>query len=48
MPETLTCQAPAKLNLALSVGPPAEDGMHPICTWMIAIALCDELTFTRL
>lgn len=48
MPETLTCQAPAKLNLALSVGPPAEDGMHPICTWMVAIDLCDELTVTRL
>ena len=48
MPETLTCQAPAKLNLALSVGPPDEDGMHPICTWMVAIDLCDELTVTRL
>ncbi len=48
MPETLVSQAPAKLNLALSVGPPAEDGMHPICTWMVAIDLCDELTVTRL
>ena len=48
MAETLVSQAPAKLNLALSVGPPAEDGMHPICTWMVAIDLCDELTVTRL
>ena len=48
MPETLTCQAPAKLNLALSVGPPDEDGMHPICTWMVSIDLCDDLVITRL
>ncbi len=48
MPETLTCQAPAKLNLALSVGPPDEEGMHPICTWMVSIDLCDELAVTRL
>ena len=48
MPETLTCQAPAKLNLALSVGPPDVEGMHPICTWMVSIDLCDELAVTRL
>ena len=35
--------APAKLNLALSVGPPGDDGMHPICSWMVAVDLVDEL-----
>ncbi len=40
--------APAKLNLALSVGPPDADGMHPIATWMVTVDLCDELHLTRL
>ena len=44
----LTVPAPAKLNLALSVGPPDDDGMHPICTWMVTIDLCDELEVSRL
>ena len=35
--------APAKLNLALSVGPLNADGMHPIASWMITIDLHDEL-----
>lgn len=42
-------RAPAKLNLALAVGPPrAEDGYHPICSWMATIDLADELLVTRL
>ena len=44
--------APAKVNLALSVGPPlrggASDGYHPIASWMAPIDLCDELHVTRL
>jgi 4-diphosphocytidyl-2-C-methyl-D-erythritol kinase len=40
--------APAKLNLALAVGPPDADGMHPVCSWMVTVDLCDELTVTRL
>ncbi len=44
----LTVLAPAKLNLALSVGPPDDDVMHPICTWMVTIDLCDELVVSRL
>jgi len=41
--------APAKLNLVLAVGPPrAGDGFHPICSWFVAIALADELSFERL
>ncbi len=41
--------APAKLNLALSVGP-ADDGrgMHPISSWMVTIDLVDDLYVTRL
>lgn len=45
---TLTVQAPAKVNLALSVGPPDAQGMHPICSWMTTVDLCDELELTRL
>lgn len=46
--DRITIRAPAKLNLALSVGPPNGDGMHPICSWMVTIDLCDELEVTRL
>ncbi len=48
MVDTVTIEAPAKLNLALSVGPPDDDGMHPICSWMVTIDLCDELVVSRL
>ena len=48
MADSIALQAPAKLNLALSVGPPDDDGMHPICTWMVTVDLCDELLVTRL
>ncbi len=49
---TIAVQPPAKLNLALAVGPPdgPPDGpvRHPICSWMITISLCDDLVITRL
>lgn len=48
MPESLTIHAPAKLNLALSVGPPAESGLHPICSWMVSVDLYDEVALHRL
>ena len=48
MPPVVRLLAPAKVNLALAVGPPAEDGMHPISSWMVTIDLCDELLVTRL
>lgn len=48
MPDVLTISSPGKLNLALAVGPPDEDGMHPICSWMATVDLADELTITRL
>jgi len=41
-------QAPAKLNLALAVGPPDERGMHPIRSWMVTVSLADDLEVTRL
>jgi len=46
-------RAPAKINLALAVGPPnppppAGDGLHPIVSWFCAVDLFDELTVTRL
>lgn len=42
----LTC--PAKVNLALSVGPPRGDGLHPIASWMVALDFADTLTLKRL
>jgi len=41
-------RCPAKVNLALSVGRPDADGMHPIASWMIAVSLIDELTVERM
>jgi 4-diphosphocytidyl-2-C-methyl-D-erythritol kinase len=40
--------APAKLNLALSVGSPGVDRMHPIASWMVTVDLHDELLITKL
>lgn len=48
-PDCITRSAPAKVNLALAVGPPREgDGLHPICSWFAPIDLADELLITRL
>lgn len=33
----------AKLNLALSVGGLDENGMHPVCSWMVKIDFADTL-----
>ena len=48
MSQTIHLQAPAKLNMALSVGPPDAEGMHPICSWMLTLSLCDEMNLTAL
>ena len=48
MRRTITLEAPAKVNLALAVGAPAEDGLHPICSWMVTIDLADVLEVTRI
>ncbi|MBX3355707.1 MAG: 4-(cytidine 5'-diphospho)-2-C-methyl-D-erythritol kinase [Phycisphaeraceae bacterium] len=47
---TITLAAPAKVNLALSVGAPspAHGGLHPISSWMVTVDLVDDLTLTRL
>ena len=44
---------PAKVNLALSVGAPgsepnADNRMHPICSWMVAVRFGDTLSLTRI
>lgn len=45
----LTRLCPAKLNLALSVGPPdAETGYHPIASWMVALDWGDTLKLEAL
>jgi len=47
---TITVHAPAKVNLALSVGPPdpTRQGLHPIASWMMTVDLVDDLTLTQL
>lgn len=47
---TIALAAPAKVNLALSVGAPSAShrGFHPISSWMITVDLVDDLTLTRL
>ena len=46
--EAITLHCPCKINLALSVGSPQRDGMHPIASWMAAIDFGDTLQLTRL
>lgn len=49
MPVSLTIRAHAKLNLALSVGPPRPPkGYHPIASWFAPIDLHDDVTVRKL
>ena len=48
MRDRIHVQAAAKLNLALSVGAPGADGMHPIAGWMATVDLHDDLELVRL
>src|SRR5262245_27082839 len=51
MPPPVVIRAPAKLNLALSVGPPTattSGTMHPICSWMVTVDLFDDLHIAQL
>ena len=48
MGDVLSTQAPAKLNLALAVGPAEAGRMHPICSWMVTVSLYDDLEVRRL
>ncbi|MEE2912588.1 MAG: hypothetical protein VX436_02150 [Planctomycetota bacterium] len=41
-------QAPAKVNLSLSVGPQDSQGMHPLISKAICVSLTDDLEITRL
>ncbi|MCK4873716.1 MAG: hypothetical protein KAS72_13420 [Phycisphaerales bacterium] len=49
MRSTIRQLAPAKVNLALSVGAadPSAEGKHPICSWMVSVNLHDVLELTR-
>jgi 4-diphosphocytidyl-2-C-methyl-D-erythritol kinase len=42
----LTVAAPGKVNLSLFVGPPREDGLHPLVSVVQPVSLADELTLT--
>ncbi|MFM7051537.1 MAG: 4-(cytidine 5'-diphospho)-2-C-methyl-D-erythritol kinase [Planctomycetota bacterium] len=48
MASTASAHAPAKVNLALSVGAPRADGMHEIASWMVTTAFGDDLMLRRL
>ena len=43
---SVTVRAPAKVNLALVVGPVRDDGFHPLDTVYQAISLYDDVTVT--
>jgi 4-diphosphocytidyl-2-C-methyl-D-erythritol kinase len=46
-PSDITLAAPAKLNLALSVGGPDATGYHPLASWMVALDFGDTVTLQR-
>ncbi len=41
---TVIEQGPAKVNLVLHVGPPREDGLHPLCSLFASLDLADVVT----
>ena len=48
MNQRVIARAPAKVNLALAVGPARADGMHPIASRMINVTLYDDLDVIEL
>ncbi|NHN55660.1 4-(cytidine 5'-diphospho)-2-C-methyl-D-erythritol kinase [Calidifontibacter sp. DB0510] len=42
--QAVTVRVPAKVNLALTVGPPREDGFHGLATIFHAVNLTDDVT----
>jgi len=40
----VTYLAPAKVNLFLHVGAPAQDGFHPVCSAMVFADIGDEVS----
>lgn len=47
MDDDLLVHAPAKLNLALSVGAPRPDGFHPLSSWMVTLDWGDSIYLRR-
>ena len=45
---SVTVRAPAKVNLALGVGPLRDDGFHGLATVFHAVSLYDDLVATPL
>ena len=45
---SVTSRAPAKVNLALAVGAPDEDGVHVLATIFHAVSLVDEVVATAM
>lgn len=43
-PAPVTVRVPAKVNLELLVGPPGDDGYHPLATVYQAVGLYDDVT----
>jgi len=44
---SIAVRAPAKLNLFLAVGPPAEDGYHALTTVFLAVSMFDTVTVSH-
>jgi len=42
----VTAQAPGKVNLALAVGGPREDGYHPVASVYLSVSMLEEVTAT--
>ena len=49
MSDCVQILAPAKINLALAVGPlDTKCGLHPVASWMRTVNFCDQLELQRL
>ena len=44
VPNAVSVDCPAKINLHLRIGPPRADGFHPLLSWMTTVGLFDTLT----
>lgn len=45
--ESIELACPAKVNLALAVGPPLPNGFHPLASWMAAVNFSDRMTLRK-
>ncbi|MDP7400541.1 MAG: hypothetical protein QF351_01410, partial [Phycisphaerales bacterium] len=49
MSDCVQILAPAKINLALAVGPlDVTCGLHPVASWMRTVNFCDQLELQKL